>query len=102
MADMMTFPKTVEEYMEQYKITDTEQIYTNGIELVPIFRMRQWFEHKPEPKTGMWNICYDEDAPQDGVWLCSVCGYVRLIDDISPQNFCPNCGARMVNGGNEK
>lgn len=49
MADMMTFPDTVEEFMEQYKITDTEQIYTNGTELVPIFRMRQWFDHKPEP-----------------------------------------------------
>ena len=45
MADMMMFPNTVEEFMEQYKITDTEQIYTNGADLVPIFRMKQWFEH---------------------------------------------------------
>jgi len=48
MADMMTFPETVDEYMEQYKITDTKQIYTNGAELVPIFRMKQWFEHKTD------------------------------------------------------
>ena len=41
----MTFPKTVEEFMDQYKIVDTEKIYSNGIELVPIFRMKQWFEH---------------------------------------------------------
>lgn len=47
MAECMNFPATVEEFMEQYKITDTEQIYTNGIELVPIFRMKQWFEHQP-------------------------------------------------------
>ena len=45
MADMMTFPNTVEEFMEQYKIVDTEKIYTNGADLVPIFRMLQWFEH---------------------------------------------------------
>lgn len=45
MADMMTFPDNVEEFMEQYKIIDTEQVYTNGAELVPIFRMKQWFEH---------------------------------------------------------
>ena len=45
MADMMTFPNTVEEFMEQYKIVDTEEVYTNGAELVPIFRMMQWFEH---------------------------------------------------------
>lgn len=45
MADMMTFPATVEEFMEQYKIVDTDKVYTNGTELVPIFRMKQWFEH---------------------------------------------------------
>ena len=45
MADMMTFPNTVEEFMEQYKIVDTEKIYTNGADLVPIFRMMQWLEH---------------------------------------------------------
>ena len=46
MADMMTFPDTVEEFMEEYKLVDTEQVYTNGTELVPIFRMKQWFEHE--------------------------------------------------------
>ena len=45
MGNMMVFPATVEEFMEQYKVTDTEQVYTNGIEFVPIFRMKQWFEH---------------------------------------------------------
>lgn len=47
MADMMAFPDTVEEFMEQYKIVDTQCAYTNGTELVPIFRMKQWFEHLP-------------------------------------------------------
>lgn len=41
----MEFPASVEEFMEQYKIVDSEEIYTNGAELVPIFRMQQWFEH---------------------------------------------------------
>ena len=45
MSDMMTFPATVEEFMEQYKIVDDENVYTNGADLVPIFRMMQWFEH---------------------------------------------------------
>lgn len=47
MGEMMQFPKTVEEFMRQYKLTDTQQVYTNGTELVPISRMKQWFEaHK--------------------------------------------------------
>lgn len=45
MSEIMMFPDTVEEFMEQYKITDTEHAYTNGTEMVPIFRMKQWFEH---------------------------------------------------------
>ena len=44
-GEMMLFPATVEEFMEQYKIVDSDHVYTNGTELVPIFRMRQWFEH---------------------------------------------------------
>ena len=45
MGDMMTFPASVEEFMEQYKMTDTEHVYSNGMEYVPIYRMKQWFEH---------------------------------------------------------
>ena len=45
MGDMMTFPATVEEFMEQYKMTDTEHVYSNGTEYIPIYRMKQWFEH---------------------------------------------------------
>lgn len=48
MNDAMTFPDTVEEFMEQYKVVDNDHVYSNGIEFVPIFRMRQWFEHQPE------------------------------------------------------
>lgn len=47
-GDMMAFPDTVEEFMEQYKMVDREQIYSNGCEYVPIYRMKQWFAHKPQ------------------------------------------------------
>ena len=40
MGDMMTFPASVEEFMEQYKITDIEHVYSNGTEYVPIYRMK--------------------------------------------------------------
>lgn len=48
MSDCMTFPDTVEEFMEQYKVVDTDQVYSNGTEFVPIFRMKQWFATQPE------------------------------------------------------
>lgn len=44
MGDIMDFPDSVDEFMEQYKVTDTEHVYSNGIEYVPIYRMKQWFD----------------------------------------------------------
>lgn len=89
MADLMTFPKTLDEFMEQYKIVDAEQVYTNGAELVPIFRIKQW-EDAHEQKKGKWI-----DYPISDVCLqCSCCGVLRMGD---PSNYCPNCGAEMEN-----
>ena len=64
MSNCMEFPDTVEEFMEQYKIVDTEHIYSNGTEYVPVFRMKQWFEHLPsaEPESLI-------DAYSKSVWL---------------------------------
>lgn len=64
MGDIMQFPETVEEFMQQYKITDTQQVYTNGTELVPIFRMKQWFEaHKRR-----WIPCSERLPENRDVW----------------------------------
>ena len=66
MSDMMTFPATVEEFMEQYKIVDDEKVYTNGADLVPIFRMMQWFEHVSATDTISRQMAIDA--------VCSICG----------------------------
>ena len=94
MNNCMTFPDTVEEFMEQNKVVDTEQIYSNGIEFVPIFRMQQWFEHlpsaEPERNVGKWTL--HDDGLFD-FYTCNQCG--KLEKD--PSNYCPNCGASMSN-----
>ena len=70
MGEIMQFPETVEEFMQQYKITDTQQVYTNGTELVPIFRMKQWFEaHKQ-----CWIPC-SERLPE----ICESTSYLAYI-----------------------
>lgn len=96
MADMMTFSDTVEEFMEQYKITDTEHIYTNGTELVPIFRMKQWFDHKLQLKYNHphWIISSDGYYP-----YCSECKSEPKNGEMT--DFCPNCGADMRGGERE-
>ena len=96
MADMMQFPNTVEEFMEQYKIIDTEQVYTNGAELVPIFRMKQWFDHiegiPSAERRGRWFIKKDVTFPH---MVCSECKKPFYGNMNDTWNYCPNCGARM-------
>lgn len=46
----MDFPETFDEFAEYYSIKDKHQIYTTGIDLIPIFRVKQWLEHIEENK----------------------------------------------------
>ena len=73
MCDCMTFPDTVEEFMEAYKVVDTEQVYTNGTEFVPIFRMKQWFEHI---------------SVQPDIIRCKDCVYRSIIPDSDEHYWC--------------
>ena len=57
MSDLMTFPETVEEFMEQYKVVDTDHVYTNGTEFVPIYRMKQWLGHIRLTDVPNWIPC---------------------------------------------
>lgn len=45
MCDVMEFPKTIKEFIEEYQFTDEEQIYTNGSKLIQVFRIMQALEH---------------------------------------------------------
>ena len=45
MGDIMTFPKEPKEFIESYSFRDTDQVYTNGSMLIPVFRVEQMLEH---------------------------------------------------------
>ena len=45
MGEMMELPETPEEFIKQYSFKDKEEIYTNGSELIPVFRVEQMLEH---------------------------------------------------------
>lgn len=42
--------KSLDEFMEYYKVVDTEEVYSNGTEFVPIFRVKQWEEYNSKDK----------------------------------------------------
>ncbi len=71
MADMMTFPNTFEEFIKQYEFKDEDEVYTNGIELIPSFRVMQAWEHYVEPlkkiQTEITNIVNIINMTEDSI-----------------------------------
>jgi hypothetical protein len=45
MSDMMFFPVNWEDFLREYSFKDKEEIYTNGADLIPVFRVRQMMEY---------------------------------------------------------
>ena len=45
MSECMMFPGKWEKFIEDYSFVDSEEVYTNGTELVPVFRVEQMVEH---------------------------------------------------------
>lgn len=101
MSNTMNFPKTAEEFINSYKFNDKYETYTNGAELIPVFRVKQMIEHyfaadvAPE-RRGEW-LLFDSGAyGLLNIYKCSVCGEARATyTDTKKYNYCPNCGARM-------
>lgn len=87
MGEIMQFPETVEEFMQQYKIADTQQVYTNGTELVPIFRMKQWFEaHKQR-----WIPCSERMPDMPGDYLVCTKNEYYGTKNVSKRYFNGGC-----------
>lgn len=45
MADFMNYPKKPMDFIKQHSWKDTAEIYTNGSELVQVFRVEQMLDH---------------------------------------------------------
>ena len=59
---------------------------------------KSWYSalsHLPSAeKTGKW---VEEHLITRELVYCSECGFGKSLDDHRPYNYCPNCGASMVN-----
>ena len=59
-------------------------------------------KHAPtieERKTGKWERHYSRpNVYADWFWHCSCCGYKTPDNWANKWNYCPNCGASMMEG----
>ena len=105
MSDAMMFPETIEEFIDKYKFIDTDQIYTNGSELIQVFRVMQWVEHEraldaESIRHGHWEKIkiskfYDCQNTMP-IYKCSFCHTPFVNVDLKDRyHYCPHCGAKM-------
>ena len=78
-----------------------EYLIAEALDVVKDLCIKQEPSVNPQPKTGHWS---HDGSHWKNRFICSECGY-KLFDEQT--NYCPNCGARMVEPqesevGNEK
>ena len=59
MNEEMEFPETFEEFAKEYGFKDDKEIYTNGSDLISIFRVKQWLEHYNKLRTIETDMAYE-------------------------------------------
>lgn len=61
-GQMMDFPDTFDEFVKDYGFKDKDEVYTNGSELIPVFRVKQWLEHISTTKNDLGDDCVRRKA----------------------------------------
>ena len=72
MADMMNLPSTFREFkdfIERFSFTDDKEVYTNGAQLIPVFRVMQAYEGLAD------NVIYMLENMQESARAISDCAY---------------------------
>lgn len=59
MSEQMEFPETFETFAKEYGFEDDKEVYTNGSELIPIFRVKQWLEQDDKLRTIEADTAYE-------------------------------------------
>ena len=49
-GEQMVFPESIYEFLLDYSFKDEDEVYSNGILLIPTFRVKQAIEHYYEEK----------------------------------------------------
>ena len=90
MADRMEFPKTMKEFIDDFSFKDSEEIYTNGAKLIPVFRVEQGFEYYEQK---IIDEFVNTLIPRltDAIYQKDVASMTNLINDV----------ARELKAGNE-
>ena len=93
----MEFPEDWHDFLKTYSFVDEGHLYTNGSQLIQVFRVVQLVEHMMGEHEPMHPIPF-----AGGTWQCPMCdtpvGYEELLEGGFTEirhKFCPECGRRI-------
>lgn len=78
MVDMMAIPETPEEFIQMYSFKDSQELYTNGSQLMPVYRVEQLLEYYFYSIGDLESLVKDLDKCinyNDHKHTCSKCKY---------------------------
>ena len=101
MNDCMTFPNNWHTFLDDYSFKDSQEIYTNGSNLISTFRVEQLIEHyflnsRPKAKWILTSFQNEEDTYYDNYnYECSNCKSYDVHAKGLHVPYCWYCGAEM-------
>ena len=94
---LMPFPEDWHDFLKDYSFDDSQEVYTNGSRLIPVFRVEQLIKHLLKAQEP---VMVEERADTDTI-NCPKCGqqFARVgrdksiyLDTDEEPNYCPKCG----------
>lgn len=103
MNEQMEFPETFEGFAKEYGFKDDKEVYTNGSDLIPIFRVKQWLEHDKSLEQIKWEDIDKEEILKSVVLLDlftkTYCRYINDYERFDDLRFrCSECPFGKDNG----
>ena len=95
-GEQMDFPSTFDEFANEYGFKDKEEVYTNGSELIQVYRVKQWLEHINETTTMIDKSNFSREQYKADLQSAYDCGYNQACKGkitmpyAEPDN-CGNC-----------
>lgn len=77
-CEIMDFPDTFDEFAKDYGFKDRYKVYTNGSELIPIFRVKQWLEHINKSTTKIEESNFSQEQYKADLQSAYDCGVASV------------------------
>ena len=82
-GQQMEFPETFEKFARDYGFKDDKEVYTNGSDLIPVFRVKQWVEHDNKLRAKETDTAYECGKHAANKWIPVSEGLPKVLEYVN-------------------